>query len=153
MKASKKGTPIGITDSSYHPIKVGDSLSDPDTHGTLTVDRFGRIIDIAGTVKPAKDNYYRILPQRKHPAPVDPTPKSEPEKKLPESLPDPASQEAEPVEAKAPEIEPVVITAEEPGKDAVNPLAGFPDRDLANELRRRGYQVTAVRCYVTSTIL
>jgi len=157
MKASVPGTNVGLNDVNYSPIKVGDTLRDPDTHGTLTVDRFGKILDVAGKEKPAKDYYYRILsdpritkPKAKREKDPQPAPAPQPE---PEEVKAPEVKAPEVEVPEAPEIEPEEITPEEPGKEAVNPLAGFPDRDLANELRRRGYQVAAIRYAIIDEIL
>lgn len=61
MPILAKGKSIGIKAVDYTSICVGDQLLDPDSHLTLIVDKYGRILDNFGVEHKPKDVYYSIF--------------------------------------------------------------------------------------------
>lgn len=124
MKKSKKGTPIGVKDANYHDIKVGDHLVLPDTGLDVTINGYGKPVSPSGAfVKLTEEQLRRSYIKGEKPAPVPDFSAVD----LPGDLEE-------------------IATKERPG-DFREPLTleGFTDQDLADELRSRGYEVTATK--------
>ena len=115
----KKGTNVGL-DKNYKNVCVGDQIKDADGY-IYTIDRYGRAVRKDGdsfelsTIHPFE--LYNLPPE----------------------LPAPEQLQEEPAPK---ELDPGLLPGFNPGDTSVHDA---PDQMLADELRRRGYEVKATK--------
>ena len=154
----KKGAKTSLKDFNYYgPICVGDIVKDLDTQMYCEIDCYGRAMDKAGTDH-SKGRLSIVRPNGSSNPPIDIFGEGakEPEKDFrkdqlegTEGLTEEASpaggQETDSETSEATQS----TTAEESvmmeGKTEPVTLGGFSDQQLADELRTRGYELTATK--------
>ena len=151
----KKGAKTSLKDFNYYgPICVGDIVKDLDTQMECEIDCYGRAMDKAG-IDHSKGRLSIVRPNGSSNPPIDII-FEEPEKDFQkdqlegtEGLVEEASpaggQETDSETSEATQSS----TAEENdmtgGKTEPVTLGGFTDQQLADELRTRGYELTATK--------
>ena len=155
MARMKKGAKTSLKDFNYYgPICVGDIVKDLDTQMECEIDCYGRAMDKAG-IDHSKGRLSIVRPNGSSNRPIDII-FEEPEKDFQkdqlegtEGLTEEASpaggQETDSETSEATQS----TTAEESdtteGKTEPVTLGGFTDQQLADELRMRGYELTATK--------
>ena len=158
MARMKKGAKTSLKDFNYYgPICVGDIVKDLDTQMECEIDCYGRAMDKAG-IDHSKGRLSIVRPNGSNNPPIDIFGEGakEPEKDFQkdqlegtEGLMEEASpaggQETDSETSEATQS----TTAEESdtteGKTEPVTLGGFTDQQLADELRTRGYELTATK--------
>lgn len=128
----KKGTGIGLNDVNGREIAVGDKVINLDSGIECTVNKYGNVVDASGVTH--NKRRLQIIAEW-HPG-DDEAKKMKPE--VTESVkPEPMKLEEEDVE---------ILEM----NGTTEPLAFdcFEDQELADELRRRGYTVTASKVVI-----
>lgn len=115
----KKGTNVGL-DKNYKNVCVGDQIKDADGY-VYTIDRYGKAVGKGGSSFQLSE----IQPFELYaPAPEAPEPEQLQEEPAPK------------------ELDPGPLKGFNPGDTSVHDA---PDQMLADELRRRGYEVKATK--------
>lgn len=118
----KKGTHVGL-DKNYKNVCVGDQIKDADGD-IYTIDRYGRALRKDGDSFELSTIHPFELYQ---PEPVAPEPEQPQEEPAPK------------------ELDPGLLPGFNPGDTSVHDA---PDQMLADELRRRGYEVKATKTII-----
>lgn len=159
MATLKKGTAIGITDSAYNSIRVGDTLKNIHSGLLATVNKYGQFVCSITGDKLDRDGSNWIVADTESEAPLDPAEQEEKEvmEQLPEIPQAPETlQPAEEKEAPSEEhavldtvidfavlfagIDTAVLLAEL--KRRVEALSYFTEDEIFAELRSRGFSGT-----------
>ena len=122
MAKMKKGTHVGL-DNNYKNVCVGDQIKNED--GLIfTIDEYGRAVaeGLCSTLKLSEIEPFELY--QPEPAPIE-------VKDTPDTPPEPEK-----------ELDPGPLKGFNPGDTSVHDA---PDQMLADELRRRGYDVKATK--------
>lgn len=155
MARMKKGAKTSLKDFNYYgPICVGDIVKDLDTQMECEIDCYGRAMDKAG-IDHSKGRLSIVRPNGSSNPPIDII-FEEPEKDFQkdqlegtEGLMEEASpaggQETDSETSEATQSSTAEESDTTEGKTVPITLGGFTDQQLADELRMRGYELTATK--------